>query len=128
MSPLPSRSAPSGYHFPLSPPVRPPLSSFSPPPTIQGFLEMPIAFAPTFKFFRNSDKYDLRRAPSWTDRVLYLVNADPLFADLRPLYYMSVPELRTSDHKPVIAGFELSICPLRGGDNRHARQRGCVVM
>ncbi|GIM07724.1 hypothetical protein Vretimale_11811, partial [Volvox reticuliferus] len=95
---------------------------------LQGFLEMPIAFAPTFKFFRNSDKYDLRRAPSWTDRVLYLVNADPLFADLRPLYYMSVPELRTSDHKPVIAGFELSICPLRGGDNRHARQRGCVVM
>ncbi|GLI70778.1 hypothetical protein VaNZ11_015812 [Volvox africanus] len=94
---------------------------------LQGFLEMPIAFAPTFKYFRNSDNYDLRRAPSWTDRVLYLVNADPLFADLRPLYYMSVPELRTSDHKPVIAGFELSICPLRGGDNRHARQRACVI-
>ncbi|EFJ40875.1 hypothetical protein VOLCADRAFT_68952 [Volvox carteri f. nagariensis] len=94
---------------------------------LQGFKEMPIAFAPTFKFLRGTDEYDLRRAPSWTDRVLYLVRADPLFADLKPLYYMSVPELRTSDHKPVIAGFELSICPQHAGDNRHAQQRGCAI-
>lgn len=94
---------------------------------LQGFQEMPIAFAPTFKLLRGTDDYDLRRSPSWTDRVLYLVNADPLFADLRPLYYMSVPELRTSDHKPVIAGFEMSIRPQHAGDNRHARQRGCII-
>ncbi|KAG2484194.1 hypothetical protein HYH03_017006 [Edaphochlamys debaryana] len=95
---------------------------------LQGFAEMPIAFAPTFKFTPGTDTYDLKRTPAWTDRVLFLVNADPLFADLKPLYYMSVPELRTSDHKPVIAGFELSICPQHAGANRHAKARGCSIM
>ncbi|KXZ44655.1 hypothetical protein GPECTOR_64g149 [Gonium pectorale] len=95
---------------------------------LQGFQEMPIAFAPTFKFAPGTDTYDLKRTPAWTDRVLYLVNADPLFADLKPLYYMSVPELRTSDHKPVIAGFELSISPQHAGSNRHAHSRGCSIM
>ncbi len=55
---------------------------------------MPISFAPTFKFAVGTDRYDLKRTPAWTDRVLYALHADPLFADLKPLYCMSVPELR----------------------------------
>ncbi len=94
----------------------------------QGFHEMPIAFAPTFKFTPGTDSYDLKRTPAWTDRVLYAVHADPLFADLKPLYYMSVPELRSSDHKPVIAGFELSISPLHANAGRHAKRAGCAIM
>ncbi|PNH09800.1 inositol polyphosphate 5-phosphatase [Tetrabaena socialis] len=88
---------------------------------------MPIKFAPTFKYTQGTDAFDLRRTPAWTDRVLFLANADPLFADLKPLYYMSVPELRTSDHKPVIAGFELSISPQHANAGRHAKSKGCVI-
>eukprot|EP00198_Chlamydomonas_reinhardtii_P012054 XP_001701391.1 predicted protein [Chlamydomonas reinhardtii] len=95
---------------------------------LQGFHEMPIAFAPTFKFTPGTDRYDLKRTPAWTDRVLYAVHADPLFADLKPLYYMAVPELRTSDHKPVIAGFELSVSPQHANAGRHSKRAGCSIM
>ncbi|GFR45016.1 hypothetical protein Agub_g6327 [Astrephomene gubernaculifera] len=94
---------------------------------LQGFAEMPIAFAPTFKFHTGTDDYNLKRTPAWTDRVLYLTHADPRFADLQPLYYMSVPELRTSDHKPVIAGFELSISPQHAAGSKHTAHKGCVI-
>ncbi len=93
---------------------------------LQGFSEMPLSFAPTFKFTPGTDAYDLRRTPAWTDRVLYAAHADPAFADLAPLYYMSVPELRCSDHKPVIAGFQLSICPAHA-QSRASKARGCVI-
>ena len=31
-------------------------------------------FAPTYKFVVGSDKYDPKRRPAWTDRILYRVN------------------------------------------------------
>jgi|LauGreSBDMM110SN_4_FD.fasta_scaffold145591_1 hypothetical protein len=50
---------------------------------LQGFHEQPICFPPTFKFVPKSDEYNLKRIPSWTDRVLFLCNAPPTYCALR---------------------------------------------
>ncbi|CAM9772752.1 unnamed protein product, partial [Laminaria digitata] len=68
-----------------------------------GYREGPLNFRPTYKFDSGSDTYDTsskRRVPAWTDRKGAL-GADKLH--LRA--YRSVPDLRTSDHRPVIASF-----------------------
>lgn len=95
------------------------------PPPPQGFQEGPIAFAPTFKFLAGGNEYHPDRTPSWTDRVLWKVrsrqealeallaapgdtNLPPPF-QLRQLYYTSVPCVTSSDHKPVVAGFSLTL-------------------
>src|SRR5690606_26957932 len=39
------------------------------------FREAPLAFAPTFKFFMGTNRYNYKkRAPAWTDRVLWFVH------------------------------------------------------
>jgi hypothetical protein len=43
---------------------------------VQGFHEQAIAFPPTFKYELSSDEYNLKRTPSWTDRVLFLCNSN----------------------------------------------------
>ncbi|KHJ84054.1 endonuclease/exonuclease/phosphatase family protein, partial [Oesophagostomum dentatum] len=36
-----------------------------------GFQEQPIGFSPTYRFYVGSTEYDLKRTPSWCDRVLF---------------------------------------------------------
>lgn len=55
----------------------------SPHRLTQGFHEQPINFPPTFKFEMNTDNYDMRRIPSWTDRVLFMCNSHPAYCTLR---------------------------------------------
>ena len=50
-----------------------------------------------------------------------------MFADLKPLYYRSVPEVRFSDHKPVVAGFELSINPHAATAGSRKLRAGCAI-
>ncbi|XP_045516440.1 inositol polyphosphate 5-phosphatase K-like isoform X2 [Pieris brassicae] len=74
------------------------------------FTEGEIQFPPTYKYVINTYEYDLKRKPSWTDRVLYKVNADnyeniTLRADL--ISYNHVPHYMVSDHKPVVAQFNV---------------------
>ncbi|XP_030040753.1 inositol polyphosphate 5-phosphatase K isoform X2 [Manduca sexta] len=74
------------------------------------FSEAEIRFPPTYKFSIGGDEYDLKRKPSWTDRVLYKVVANnyenvTLRADL--VSYNHVPHYTVSDHKPVIAQFNI---------------------
>jgi len=67
-----------------------------------GFAEGPLNFFPTYKFDHDSDHYDSsqkRRVPSWTDRILF--KSDD--ANTQVLSYCSVPDIRTSDHRPVYA-------------------------
>jgi len=74
-----------------------------------GYLEGPLNFRPTYKFDKGSDTYDSSpkmRIPSWTDRILYKQNGE-----MKLLSYKSIPDLRTSDHRPVCASF---VCPLQG--------------
>ncbi|XP_045772514.1 inositol polyphosphate 5-phosphatase K-like isoform X2 [Maniola jurtina] len=74
------------------------------------FSEPEIRFPPTYKFLMGSDDYDLKRKPSWTDRILYKVIANnyeniTLRADL--ISYNHIPHYTVSDHKPVVAQFNI---------------------
>ncbi|KAG1658758.1 hypothetical protein FOA52_001300 [Chlamydomonas sp. UWO 241] len=76
-----------------------------------GFREQPLTFPPTFKHVMNSDEYNPKRVPSWTDRVLFMCNAHPGYCTLRPTYYTCVHEMKESDHRPVVAGFQMVVVP-----------------
>ncbi|CAH0715695.1 unnamed protein product, partial [Brenthis ino] len=76
------------------------------------FMEPEIRFPPTYKFLMGTDDYDLKRKPSWTDRVLYKVIANnyeniTLRADL--ISYNHMAHYMVSDHKPVVAQFNIKI-------------------
>lgn len=79
-----------------------------------GYQEGPLNFRPTYKFDAESDVYDTsakRRIPSWTDRILYAscseANENRSRKGLQLNAYLSLPELRSSDHRPVLASFVL---------------------
>ena len=70
-----------------------------------GYVEGPLAFAPTYKYDRGTDDYDTsskQRAPAWCDRILWRESQS-----VRRLRYGRCEELRTSDHRPVLADLEL---------------------
>ncbi|XP_004062745.1 synaptojanin-1 isoform X16 [Gorilla gorilla gorilla] len=100
----------------------------------RGFLEGKVTFAPTYKYDLFSDDYDTSekcRTPAWTDRVLWrrrkwpfdrsaedldLLNAS--FQDESKILYTWTPgtllhygraELKTSDHRPVVALIDIDI-------------------
>ena len=76
----------------------------------QGFEEAPLRFPPTYKFDKGDpspaayDSSEKRRVPAWTDRVLWLRHAADEAIEVRVSCeaYESVPEVTTSDHKPVV--------------------------
>ncbi|XP_033108886.1 synaptojanin-1-like [Anneissia japonica] len=89
----------------------------------QGFAEGDIQFAPTYKYDLFSDDYDTsekNRTPAWTDRVLWNrrrlpyqkhdedSNEEDQWNPGRMLQYGRA-ELKTSDHRPVIALIEIVI-------------------
>jgi hypothetical protein len=70
----------------------------------KGWLEGPVTFLPTYKFDPGTDVYDTSakaRVPSFTDRILWHGHG------VTQLSYSSLPQLSTSDHKPVFALFEV---------------------
>ncbi|XP_068633348.1 inositol polyphosphate 5-phosphatase K-like isoform X1 [Battus philenor] len=76
------------------------------------FTEPEIKFPPTYKFLIGTDDYDIKRKPSWTDRILYKVVANnyeniTLRADV--VSYNHLPHYTVSDHKPVIGQFNIKI-------------------
>ncbi|XP_053513747.1 synaptojanin-1 isoform X1 [Artibeus jamaicensis] len=100
----------------------------------RGFLEGKVTFAPTYKYDLFSEDYDTSekcRTPAWTDRVLWrrrkwpfdrsaedldLLNAS--FQDGSKILYTWTPgtllhygraELKTSDHRPVVALLDVDI-------------------
>lgn len=76
-----------------------------------GFQEVSeITFAPTFKYDINGDNFDVEyhRVPSYTDRILARTKR-PGHATC--LAYDSIPDIKTSDHKPVFALMECQIRP-----------------
>ena len=68
--------------------------------------ENPPCFPPSYKFDVGTNCYDSRskkaRVPAWTDRILHS-------RGVKFLYYNSLMEFTTSDHKPVVAGFEAAV-------------------
>ncbi|KAI7883681.1 DNase I-like protein [Lichtheimia hyalospora FSU 10163] len=84
------------------------------------FDEGDIDFLPTYKFDAGTNQYDTsakRRAPSWTDRVLWKKERVPMSSDtkkervpsLKLQRYDNCMEMMSSDHKPVYAHMELQI-------------------
>ena len=71
---------------------------------------MPIAFLPTYKYDKNSYSYDTSkkmRVPSWTDRILWYVDEEAHSKIITPILYERRESL-FSDHRPVVAYFELN--------------------
>ncbi|KAK0400060.1 hypothetical protein QR680_003335 [Steinernema hermaphroditum] len=80
--------------------------------TFQNFTEGPLTFAPTYKYDTFSDDYDTSekcRTPAWCDRILCRNSVSPSTARL--LKYDRA-ELKTSDHRPVLAIYELNALKL----------------
>ncbi|PFH61386.1 hypothetical protein XA68_17498 [Ophiocordyceps unilateralis] len=71
---------------------------------LRAFDEMPITFAPTYKYDVGTDNYDTgekRRSPAWCDRLLFRGRGR-----LQQLDYQR-HEVRVSDHRPVTGSFRL---------------------
>uniref|UniRef100_A0A9J7X638 Synaptojanin-1 n=1 Tax=Cyprinus carpio carpio TaxID=630221 RepID=A0A9J7X638_CYPCA len=100
----------------------------------RGFIEGKLDFAPTYKYDLFSEDYDTSekcRTPAWTDRVLWkrrkwnfdktaeelelnVVGAPVIEEDQYPwspgeLKYYGRAELKTSDHRPVVAIMDVDI-------------------
>jgi len=64
-----------------------------------------IKFPPTYKFDKRSNIYDTskkQRVPSWCDRILWKKTERVILQS-----YDSVPDVTFSDHRPVLATFEV---------------------
>ena len=75
---------------------------------LRAFQELPITFAPTYKYDVGTDNYDTsekKRAPAWCDRLLYR-GRDP--DRVRQLDYRR-HDVRVSDHRPVTGLFHMVI-------------------
>lgn len=71
---------------------------------LRSFQELPITFAPTYKYDVGTDNYDTsekKRAPAWCDRLLYRGRDR-----IRQLDYQR-HEVRVSDHRPVTGRYEI---------------------
>ncbi|RWS08352.1 72 kDa inositol polyphosphate 5-phosphatase-like protein [Dinothrombium tinctorium] len=79
----------------------------------KGFSEAAaITFPPTYKYEVNENRYDaaLQRTPSYCDRVMYRMKRS---GDIKCIQYKAVPQLKSSDHRPVYALFEVNLNPGR---------------
>ena len=73
---------------------------------LRSFTELPITFAPTYKYDVGTDRYDTSekgRSPAWCDRLLYRG------ANCITQTNYQRHELRVSDHRPVSGTFKLRI-------------------
>lgn len=73
------------------------------------FNELPITFAPTYKYDVGSDTYDSsekKRAPAWCDRILY---RDGHHTKRIQQYDYRRHDVRVSDHRPVTASFDMIV-------------------
>lgn len=70
------------------------------------------SFPPTYKYHVHNSTYDMKRRPSWTDRVLHFVHKnvyENITLQAEQLSYTSVPQYEQSDHKPVISEFTIKV-------------------
>ncbi|KAN0099436.1 putative PI phosphatase group protein-like protein [Hyaloscypha variabilis] len=73
---------------------------------LRAFHELPITFAPTYKYDVGTDNYDTsekKRAPAWCDRIMHRGRDR-----IEQLDYQR-HEVRVSDHRPVTGSFQIVI-------------------
>ncbi|KAH6881636.1 Endonuclease/exonuclease/phosphatase [Alternaria rosae] len=74
---------------------------------LRAFTEMPINFAPTYKYDVGTDNYDTsekQRSPAWCDRLLYRG-----LGRIKQLDYRRHDTIKVSDHRPVSGRFKLRV-------------------
>lgn len=74
---------------------------------LRAFVELPITFAPTYKYDVGTDNYDSsekKRSPAWCDRLLYRGRE----GRVRQLDYRR-HEVKVSDHRPVTGKFRFVV-------------------
>ena len=78
---------------------------------LAGFVTGECAWPPTFKRVKGSrDGYNLKRVPSYCDRVLFK-SLPGLESDLTLIEYEACDDFISSDHKPVRAQFVMKAIP-----------------
>ncbi|RWS07386.1 synaptojanin-1-like protein [Dinothrombium tinctorium] len=84
----------------------------------RNYIEGEISFPPTYKYDINSDDYDTSekcRVPAYTDRVLFKkrhptrVGEDVSNLNYGKIVHYNRAELKTSDHRPVIAEIDIDV-------------------
>jgi len=80
--------------------------------TFEGWMEGDITFMPTYKYETGTDRYDRRedkkkRFPAWCDRIQWKVDRKVKGLATKLAYYTR-GELKSSDHKPVMAWFDIT--------------------
>ena len=74
-----------------------------------GFRTPYCNFDPTFKVSRqNGYEYNVKRSPSYTDRILFKTG-DQLESALKTILYEPVGTFTTSDHKPIRGVFDIRL-------------------
>lgn len=78
-----------------------------------GFEEATISFPPTYQYERGKNEYSTKkmRVPSYTDRILWK-SLPGLTTTARS--YTSVESIQTSDHRPVVGVFDVSLVHTAG--------------
>ncbi|SPN98963.1 related to phosphatidylinositol phosphate phosphatase [Cephalotrichum gorgonifer] len=74
---------------------------------LRAFEELPITFAPTYKYDVGTDTYDTsekKRSPAWCDRLLYRGRE----GRVQQMDYKR-HEVRVSDHRPVTGRFKFTV-------------------
>lgn len=83
------------------------------------FNELPITFAPTYKYDVGTDNYDSsekKRAPAWCDRLLYRGSGR-----VKQLEYRR-HEVQASDHRPVSGIFKLRVKTIDARKRAHVKE------
>ncbi|KAH8710357.1 putative inositol polyphosphate 5-phosphatase C9G1.10c [Beauveria bassiana] len=85
---------------------------------LRAFEELPLTFAPTYKYDVGTDRYDTsekRRSPAWCDRLLYRGNGK-----IEQLDY-GRHEVKVSDHRPVSGNFRVHVKKVDGGKREQVK-------
>ncbi|THG97556.1 hypothetical protein EW026_g4466 [Hermanssonia centrifuga] len=93
---------------------------------LRTFMEGPLIFPPTYKYDRQSDEYDSsekRRVPAWCDRILWR-SREP--SRVQQLHYRRY-EVNVSDHRPISAGFRMTIKSVDAEPRAHVKRELEVV-
>eukprot|EP01029_Cantina_marsupialis_P007253 TRINITY_DN17_c0_g1_i2.p1 TRINITY_DN17_c0_g1~~TRINITY_DN17_c0_g1_i2.p1 ORF type:complete len:803 (+),score=309.87 TRINITY_DN17_c0_g1_i2:169-2577(+) len=86
-------------------------------PNLEGFQEQEIHFEPTYKYIVGSDNLTKDRIPAFCDRVLYKLSGEGVKVEERKYFSKRMEDgYSDSDHRPVIAEFEVSVENIRGDD------------
>jgi hypothetical protein len=91
---------------------------------LRAFTEMPINFAPTYKYDVGTDNYDSsekQRSPAWCDRLLYRG-----LGRIKQVEYRRHEGIKVSDHRPVSGKFKIRVKTINSKRQDAARDKADV--